>query len=103
MIRHLLRKDWRLLWPFAVLAVASQLVLAAMTVKLGLFQEPAELRLFARLFTNVVLIAFGLLIAVLVHQNALFEVAFGERGVLLAQQPSALTQTLERPRRGSHR
>lgn len=75
MIWHILKKDWRLLWQFALTLVVAQFALAAVDFQLGHFhRDDLTLRSFVLLLEVLVYFGAGCFIVALIHQDALVDV-----------------------------
>lgn len=68
---HIVRKDWRLLWPLVTLVAIVQAANAGLQIALGHFGEPPALALVGEVFPYVVCLGVVLVIVATVHQDAL--------------------------------
>jgi len=68
---HIVRKDWRLLWPLAALVAIAQSANVALQILLGHFGEPPALAVVGQTFPYVVWLGIVLLITATVHQDVL--------------------------------
>jgi hypothetical protein len=75
MVWHILKKDWRLLWQFALTVVVTQFALAATDLQLGHFHRfdpaPRQLQL---VLERLVYFGTACFIIALIHQDALVDV-----------------------------
>src|SRR4051812_25746837 len=71
MILHILKKDWRLLWPLVGIVAATQWINAALWFSLAHFKEPRGLLIFAQLFALAVFLGSATLITCVVQQDVL--------------------------------
>ena len=69
MIWRIVRKDFRLLWPFAVGVVALEVLSAVIALRLGIYGEPQSLMNSRPQLDLVTAAATALLIVALVHQD----------------------------------
>ena len=69
MIPHILRKDWRLLWPLVVLLTAIQVALEWAVYKSGFFGESADAGALLRPLTLALLSGMAALVVALVQED----------------------------------
>jgi hypothetical protein len=68
---HIVRKDWRQLWPLVTLVAIAQGANVALQIALGHFGEPPALALVGQVVPYLVWLGIVLLITATVHQDAL--------------------------------
>jgi hypothetical protein len=71
MIAHIVRKDWRLVWPLALIVAGLQAVLGVMDYRALPFGENHGSQAVSALVTIGLVIAMSLLIIQLIHQDAI--------------------------------
>lgn len=71
MIWHILRKDVSVLWPIVLIAAAAHAASAILSIVLGPFQEPAELRALGYVLPHVSSLSLVALVGIVVHQESL--------------------------------
>ena len=69
MIWHVVKKDFRLLWPLIALVALAQAVSASLWVLLSPFGEPRGLAILATLFSMAAILGIVILIITAVHQD----------------------------------
>jgi hypothetical protein len=71
MIWHIVKKDWKLLWPLVMIVGATHIINTVLWLVLGFFEEPRQLVLIANIFPTAVFLGIAALIVTAVHQDAL--------------------------------
>ena len=71
MVWHIFKKDWKLLWFFALMAGSLQWISVFVFYKLGLFNEDATLEMLGESLPKLAFFASMFLIAAIVHLEAL--------------------------------
>ena len=69
MIWHIVKKDFRLLWPLIALVALAQAVNASLWVTLAPFSEPRGLAILATVFSVAAILGIVILIITAVHQD----------------------------------
>ncbi len=69
MIWHIVKKDFRLLWPLIALVAFAQAVNASLWVTLSPFGEPRGLAILATVFSTAAILGIIILIIIAVHQD----------------------------------
>jgi len=71
MVWHIFKKDWKLLWGFAIAVASLHWISALITFKLGLFGEDPMLEMLSRSAPYLAFFGSMFLIAAIVHLEAI--------------------------------